>query len=82
MEGSAKPPPFMDLGEMTAGQMKLFEDYEYLQPLFMFKNKMPYHEFDQLLNINKPKPINKWYLEGSGNEQKTYYNELIERFRN
>jgi hypothetical protein len=83
LEGSAKPPPFVGGEDMSGGQMKLREDFEYLRPLFSFQDKMSPEEFDHLLYINKPKPINKWFLgAGSGNEPETYYEQLVRRFRN
>jgi len=83
LEGSAKPPPFVGGEDMSGGQMKLREDFEYLRPLFAFQDKMSPEEFDHLLYINKPKPINKWFLgAGSGNEPETYYEQLVRRFRN
>ena len=83
LAGSGKPPPFVGLGqEMTAGQMKLREDFEYLRPLFSFQDKMHPAEFDALLLDNKPRPINKWFLTTGSGRGPTFDDELVERFRN
>ena len=85
--GGLKPPPFFGGENMTAGQIKLYEDYEHLKPIFSMYNKMSNDEFDNLLRMNKPKVLNKYILtnsfqsKGAGNAP-SYYESIINRFRN
>lgn len=81
LAGSGKPPPFMG-DDMSAGQMRFREDFEYLRPLFSLQDKMSPHEFDSVLSHNRPRPYDKFFLTKPEEKSGTYYEKLTEQFRN